>query len=105
MRFNNYMKNGCLVVSLVLITIIATAKTWVVRPAGPLKWLQEAMNNAGPGDTIMVERGIYRQPTIIVNKSLYIKGIDYPVLDGQKKYEIMTIKSDGVVFIGNGSTR
>jgi len=94
------MKNGCLVACLILSSIMAYAKTWVVRPAGPLKWLQEAINNARPGDTIMVEQGIYRQPTIIVNKPLYIKGIGYPVLDGQKKYEIIDIKSDDVVIEG-----
>jgi nitrous oxidase accessory protein len=98
--FNNHMKNGCLVVILIILAIPANAKTWVVRPAGPLKWLQEAIDNARPGDTIMVERGVYRQPTIVVNKPLYIRGIGYPVLDGQKKYEIMDIKSDGVVVEG-----
>jgi nitrous oxidase accessory protein len=95
-----HMKKYYLVISLIVFTITANAKTWIVRPAGPLKWLQEAINNAMPGDTIMVERGIYRQPTIIVNKPLYIKGIGYPVLDGQKKFEIMIIKSDGVVVEG-----
>ena len=98
--FNNYIKNGCLVVTLIILAIPANAKTWVVRPAGPLKWLQEAIDNARPGDTIMVERGVYRQPTIVVNKPLHIRGIGYPVLDGQKKYEIMDIKSDGVVIEG-----
>jgi len=98
--FNNYMKSLYLVVTLIVLAISANAKTWVVRPAGPLKWLQEAIDNARPGDTIFVEQGVYRQPTIVVNKPLYIKGIGYPVLDGQKKYEIMDIKSDGVVVEG-----
>jgi nitrous oxidase accessory protein len=97
---NNYMKDLSLVVTLIILAISANAKTWVVRPAGPLKWLQEAIDNAKPGDTIMVEKGVYRQPTIVVNKPLYIKGIGFPVLDGQKKYEIMVIKSDGVVIEG-----
>lgn len=94
------MKNLCLVISLIVFTITANAKIWIVRPAGPLKMVQEAINNAMPGDTIMVERGVYRQPTIIVNKPLYLKGVGYPVLDGQKKYEIMIIKSDRVVVEG-----
>lgn len=97
---NNYMKTFCLAVSLVVITIAANAKTWIVRPVGPLKWLQEAIDKAKPGDTIIVEKGVYRQPTIVVNKPLYLKGIGYPVLDGQKKIEIMIIKSDGVVVEG-----
>lgn len=94
------MKTFCLVVSLLVSTITANAKIWIVRPAGPLKWLQEAIDNAKPGDTVMVEKGVYRQPTIVVNKPLCLKGIGYPVLDGQKKIEIMIIKSDGVVVEG-----
>jgi nitrous oxidase accessory protein len=94
------MKNICLVLSFVVFTITANAKTWIVRPAGPLQTLQEAINNAMPGDTIMVERGVYREPTIVVNKPLYLKGIGYPVLDGQKKNEIMIIKSSRVIVEG-----
>jgi nitrous oxidase accessory protein len=89
-----------MIISLVVFTITAHAKIWIVRPAGPLQKLQEAINNAMPGDTIFVERGIYREPTITVNKPLYIKGIGYPVLDGQKKNEIMVIKSSNVVVEG-----
>ena len=58
------MKTLCLVSSLIVFAMTANAKTWIVRPAGPLKWLQEAIDNAAPGDTIMVEPGVYRQPTI-----------------------------------------
>lgn len=89
-----------MVICLVVFTITAHARTWIVRPAGPLQKLQEAINNAMPGDTIIVERGVYREPTIIVNKPLYIKGVGYPVLDGQKKNEIMVIKSNNVVIEG-----
>ncbi len=69
-------------------------------PQDRCKRLQEAINNAMPGDTIMAERGVYREPTIVVNKPLYLKGIGYPVLDGQKKNEIMIIKSSRVVVEG-----
>lgn len=89
-----------MIISLVVFTMTAHAKVWIVRPAGPLQKLQEAINNAMPGDTIFVERGVYREPTITVNKPLFIKGIGYPVLDGQKKNEIMVIKSNNVVVEG-----
>ncbi len=96
----NHMKNSCLAIGLIVLAMTANAKTWIVRSAGPLQSLQEAIDLATPGDTITVERGVYRQPTIIVNKPLYIKGLGYPVLDGQKKYEIMIIKSNQVVVEG-----
>lgn len=55
---------------------------------------------AFPGDTILVEKGIYREKTIMVNKPVYLKGVGYPVLDGQKKYEILVIKADRVTVEG-----
>lgn len=97
---NSHMRKFSLAISLIVLAMTTYAKTWIVRPAGPLQSLQEAIDNAMPGDTLLVEHGVYRQPTIIVNKQLYIKGIGYPVLDGQKKYEIMVIKSSRVVVEG-----
>jgi nitrous oxidase accessory protein len=84
----------------IVLALPAIAKTWTVRPAGPLQHIQQAIDHAKPGDTILVEPGVYRQQTIIINKPLYLKGSGYPVLDGQKKYEIIAIKSDRVIVEG-----
>jgi nitrous oxidase accessory protein len=94
------IKKVVLVISIVAMALPAAAKTWIVRPAGPLQWIQQAIDNARPGDTVLVEPGIYRQQTITINKPLYLKGVGYPVLDGQNKYEIIAIKSDHVIVEG-----
>ena len=94
---NKHIKQLTLAAAIVAITLPATAKTWVVRPQ---QQIQQAIDKAMPGDTILVEPGIYRQPTITINKPLCLKGVGYPVLDGQKKYEIVAITSDRVTVEG-----
>ncbi|MES2373893.1 MAG: nitrous oxide reductase family maturation protein NosD [Bacteroidota bacterium] len=52
------------------------------------------------GDTILVDAGHYREHTLIITKRVTLKGIQYPVIDGEKKYEIIAVKADGVVIDG-----
>ena len=44
--------------------------------------------------------GVYTEKNIVVNKSLVLIGKNYPVLDGQHTYEIISIKADNVVLEG-----
>jgi nitrous oxidase accessory protein len=83
-----------------LLALVGHARTWKVSSDGPLRSIQQAINQAAVGDTILVSKGVYREKTITVNKRLYIKGIDYPVLDGEKKHEIVAIKASGVTIEG-----
>jgi nitrous oxidase accessory protein len=52
------------------------------------------------GDTILVEKGIYFEQNLVINKPLVIKGIDYPVLDAENKYENISIKASYVTVDG-----
>ena len=45
-------------------------------------------------------KGIYAEKELIINKSIVIKGIDNPVLDGENKYEIITVRADHVTVEG-----
>lgn len=76
------------------------ATIWQVQPNGAIRSVREAINRAKPGDTIVVAPGTYREQTITVNKPLYLKGNGFPVLDGERKYEILAIRSDNVVVEG-----
>lgn len=78
----------------------ALAKTWKVGPTAPYRSIQQVINLATSGDTILVKPGRYREKTIVISKPLYLKGIGYPVLDGEKKYEIIAIKSSYVTVEG-----
>lgn len=52
------------------------------------------------GDTIIIPAGNYAEPSIVITIPLFILGENYPVLDGQKKNEIIQIKSDSVTVTG-----
>lgn len=59
-----------------------------------------AIKAANTGDTVMVSAGLYREKNLIIAKKIVLKGTGYPVLDGEKKYEVISIKTNGVVVDG-----
>jgi nitrous oxidase accessory protein len=62
--------------------------------------IKQAVDAAKNGDTVLVETGVYLEKNIIINRSIVLKGINYPVLDGEKKYEIISVKANGVTISG-----
>ena len=62
--------------------------------------IKAAMEKAGTGDTLYIQKGIYREHDILVNKRLTVIGVGFPVLDGQNKFEILTITADSVLIKG-----
>lgn len=62
--------------------------------------IQNAINAAQNGDTITVEPGIYKEREIRINKTLYLKGINYPTIDAEKTGTVITIRANGVVLQG-----
>jgi nitrous oxidase accessory protein len=76
------------------------AATIKVNPGNDQKIIQKAIDAAAPHDTIMVMPGIYMEWDIVIDKPLFIIGVDYPVIDGDHMSEIITIGADSVVFRG-----
>ncbi len=64
------------------------------------KTITEAISFAKMGDTILVDRGIYFEKNLIINKSVFLKGINFPVLDGEKKFENISVKANNVTIDG-----
>lgn len=62
--------------------------------------LKKAITLAKDYDTILIEKGTYKEHKIIVNKPLTIIGKNSPIIDGEKKGEIITIISDNVTIDG-----
>ena len=52
------------------------------------------------GDSLLVDAGQYHEKNIVIDKTIYLIGINHPVLDGDNKYEIISIKANGVVVDG-----
>src|SRR5690606_19494349 len=71
-----------------------------VGPAENIKSIKEAITLAKAGDTIVVHKGTYKEGNITIDKKIVLLGKDYPVLDGQKKFEILSLKADSIVVKG-----
>ena len=93
------MRCSILLLSLCLV-FSARARTWTVDKGGGHQTLQSVLKLAAPRDTIRILPGVYREGNLIVQKPLTIIGSDFPVLDGENKYEIFTIAADDVSVIG-----
>ena len=96
------MKNISLTIICLLISTLLKAKVIVVDPGKNvtgIRTIKEAINKAAAGDTIFIKGDFtYREQTITISKPLVIIGIGRPVLDGEKKYEILAVRSNDVVI-------
>lgn len=76
------------------------AKTIHIGPQQSIRSIQHALLIAVDGDSLLVYPGHYHEKNIIIRKSVLLVGINYPVLNGDDKYEIISVKADGVVIEG-----
>lgn len=70
------------------------ARELVVGFESPYTTISKAVEAASDGDKLVIKAGTYREPTIIINKSLEIIGEDGAVLDGEGKHEIMYVEAE-----------
>src|SRR5690242_12524724 len=73
--------------------VITIGKAIYVGKSKQFQFIQKAIDYAQNGDTVFVEPGIYKEKNILIQKSIVLKGINFPVLDGESKYEIVSIKT------------
>jgi nitrous oxidase accessory protein len=64
------------------------------------KTIKQALNASNDGDTVLVHKGIYKEGNIRIDKKIVFLGNDFPVLDGQKKAEVLSIHADSVIVKG-----
>ncbi len=83
----------------------------VGRPAGAHATagqdLQAMIDAAAPGSTLTVPAGAYSGP-IVIDKTLTVEGVGWPVIDGGRKGDVVKITADGVTlrgFVIQGSLR
>jgi len=79
---------------------VLIANTIHVGKQYSVKSIQQAVVQSNDGDTIMVHKGLYREGNIVINKKIVFIGKDFPVLDAQKKREVLSVKADSVVVKG-----
>ncbi|MBN9351415.1 MAG: nitrous oxide reductase family maturation protein NosD [Chitinophagaceae bacterium] len=79
---------------------IVSAKNIYVGKQRAYKTIKAGLQAAVRGDTVFVDKGIYQESGLEIDKSIYVKGNGYPVIDGQKKGTVITIHADGAVLDG-----
>ena len=92
-------KIGCIVLS-VLLTVSLQATIIRVGKQYAINSIKVAVQKSRAGDTILVAAGLYKEGNIVVNKRLVLLGENFPELDGQHKYEVLTITADSTIVKG-----
>lgn len=62
--------------------------------------ITQAIADAKGGDTVLVYGGVYREGNLIIDKNIIFSGVEYPVIDGENKCEIISVKADNVTVNG-----
>jgi nitrous oxidase accessory protein len=94
------MKKISFIVTIFLLAQASFARTLRVGSQQSFSSITAAMAAANDGDTVLVSPGHYFEKNLVIRKSIVLKGIDYPMLDGEKKFEIISIKASNVVVEG-----
>ncbi|HRA10929.1 MAG TPA: hypothetical protein PKX31_04615, partial [Chitinophagaceae bacterium] len=74
--------------------------TIVVGKDKAITSITKGIELAKNGDTVKVYPGIYREGRISVTKSITLIGINFPVIDGQKKFENMVVSGINIKVQG-----
>jgi nitrous oxidase accessory protein len=80
----------------------AAQDTVVVSPAGPVRTVAAGIARAEPGGVVLVRAGTYREPTIVVDRTITLAGEGWPVLDGAggSGRELLVVAAPGVTVRG-----
>ena len=83
-----------------LFSLSLKATTIHVGKKHEVKSVKKGIALAKDGDTLIVHGGLYKEGNIKIDKRIVFLGKDLPVLDGEKKHEVLSIHADSVVVDG-----
>ncbi len=84
----------------VLISLVIKADRLDVGANRNYTTIKSALAACSNGDTVCVYEGRYAEGNLTIEKSIVFIGINYPILDGQKTFEILSVKADDVIVEG-----
>ena len=99
-HINDGLMKTIATICLLIFSFPVFAKTIHVGKSQVVSSLRHAIKIANPGDTILLQKGIYKEGNLIIDKPLKLIGVDEPVLDGESKYEILTVTGSNVLVKG-----
>lgn len=76
------------------------AETLHVGNGHPLSSIKAALEKCVHGDSIIIHEGLYKEGNLIVTKSISLIGAGWPILDGEFKHEVISVKADHVLISG-----
>lgn len=94
------MKRIIVILLFIFFTYLLNAKKYEVGSDKVFRSIKSALEKSQNGDSIIVNKGIYKEGNIVISKEISLIGIDFPVLDGQKKYEVISLKSANTLICG-----
>ncbi|GAB1397826.1 MAG TPA: nitrous oxide reductase family maturation protein NosD [Saprospiraceae bacterium] len=86
--------------TLVAFSVLSHAKTLQVGKNFPYKTIKEALAASENSDTLIINPGLYREGNIVIEKAVSIIGVNLPIIDGEHKYEVISVKSSNVLVKG-----
>ncbi len=93
--------NRVFIISMLLFfSCSAWSRTIRVGKEQNIRTIQQALKLAVDGDTVLVDAGHYHEGNLVIHRSIFLIGINYPVLDGDHKYEVISVKTKGVLVAG-----
>ncbi|HNQ27592.1 MAG TPA: nitrous oxide reductase family maturation protein NosD [Aquaticitalea sp.] len=94
------MSKAILFLAAMFMACMAYAQIIEVCPSCKTSTLDQAIGLAKRHDTIIINKGHYKEHNIIIDKPLTIIGKNSPLIDGDLKGEIITIVADSVTIDG-----
>lgn len=91
---------SALIILLVLLSCVSHAGTITVGKDREVNSISRAIELASVGDTVLVPAGVYKEGNILVSKRIVLRGLNYPVIDGQGKFEGISVKANGCIIEG-----
>ena len=95
------MRNIYLLFILVIFVTSLHAKQIEVCASCETVTIKDAIALAEDGDEIIIKSGIYKEHgVILINKSVIIRGVGNPIIDGENKETVFSIKADNFTIEG-----
>ncbi|MBK7213199.1 MAG: nitrous oxide reductase family maturation protein NosD [Bacteroidales bacterium] len=96
----HYLVSCSIIILFASFSISAVAREITVKSGTKINTIQKALNLAQNGDIIKVTESTYYVEDILIDKSISLIGIGKPVLDGQKKSNVIIISAPQVTING-----
>jgi nitrous oxidase accessory protein len=94
------IKYWIIFLTLLSINYSLIGKTIFVGKNHQEKTIKSGLLKSNNGDTIIVDNGFYQEGNITINKSVVLIGKNKPIIDGDKKFEVLSVKANNVEVNG-----